>query len=322
MINLSISCNISSLYKNDMRIDNLFNGEIYKIPPVWIMRQAGRYLKEYKSIRKNFPNFMDMCLDVDAMVEVTLLPIKKFDFDAAIIFSDILIIPHALGQNVRFSPSPILDPLIDEAVLCDSFFDPLCKAIKEVRNNLDASKSLIGFAGAPLTLLKYMGCEKTKLSFIEDCVIRLLLRQIESGCNIIHIFDSHASLYSDEILISSITQVINKIRSKYTEIPIIYFAKGANHIYQKLNNITKRLGFAIDQTYSLELARKQLGNDTVLQGNICPISLENGTFEVSLKNALKCMEKTPYICGLGHGILKDTPVANVYKFLEIVRENN
>lgn len=318
-------------------------------PPVWMMRQAGRYLPEYKEVRKRYDDFMQFCFSVDDVVKVTLQPVQRFPLDAAIIFSDILVIPHVLGQRVWFEPDhgPKLanidfDRFLLKAdhVSFEQALAPIADAIAKVRASLDATKALIGFSGAPWTLLTYMISKgktadfKNVLNFardhselfsklqalLEEKVAELLCLHLSAGANVIQIFESWAMAVPVDLremyLYAPLRRIVFAIRSRYPNAPIIYYARGVSDDYVHLSDLD--IAFGVDETADIVELRKQMPH-VVLQGNLSPTKLLNGDFEGDLERILSGMQGSPYVFNLGHGINKDTPVHHVERMIEIVQ---
>ncbi|MBA4249426.1 MAG: uroporphyrinogen decarboxylase [Candidatus Puniceispirillum sp.] len=329
--------------RNTMKIiDVIRHKKTFSSPPAWMMRQAGRYLPEYKKIRAQHPDFMEFCFSIDDVVEVTLQPLQRFPIDAAIIFSDILVIPHVLGQKVWFETNhgPKLENIdlnhfIKKAADVDfkEKLDPIKLAIQKTRNKLDPQKALIGFAGAPWTILTYMISKgktldfnnvlefretnsklfKSLLDLLTQKATELLLLHIESGVNIVQIFESWASAVPshlhEEILFQPLRKIIQTIHEKKPNFPIIYYGRGINKHYNQISDIN--LVFGIDETSDMQEINKLLPQK-VLQGNLSPQTLLTGNhLESSVLDILDAMQDKPFIFNLGHGINKDTPLSHV-----------
>ena len=301
--------------------------------PIWFMRQAGRYLPEFREIRKKNPNFIKLCLNPDLVNEITLQPINRFDLDAAIIFSDILIIPYGLGQKVEFKKG--LGPI--------NFIkkvSPVYEGIKKVKNNLK-EKNLIGFAGAPWTLLLYMlNKQSPKKSFhfneinkdknlvnkllkkLEDTICLHIDKQIEAGANIIQLFDSWAGLLPKKELPNycyiPIQKIVEHIKSK--KIPVICFPKGIGENYIDFCSIVKPDCISIDYEINPKLLKEKL-NGIPIQGGLDPKILLKDKEEVkkNTENYLNIFSDYPYIFNLGHGVLPETKPEMIEYIVEIVR---
>ncbi|MCE2991803.1 MAG: uroporphyrinogen decarboxylase [Candidatus Jidaibacter sp.] len=297
--------------------------------PIWIMRQAGRYLPEYREIRSKFPSFIDFCLTPEAAAEVTLQPLKRFQLDAAIIFSDILLIPKALGMKVEFSPShgpklESINSLRDIKKITkpnEMVFDKVGQAIKLVRQELSGNfkdKTLIGFAGAPFTIASYMieggGSKefaKVKRFFIENpnefselletivkATIQYLKVQIKSGAEVIKIFDSWAGVVPNSefrnMVVKPIEKIIEGVKAEFPSIPFIVFARNAGSSLRYFKSKTNVDAYAIDQYNDLTWAFKALTKNEkapVLQGNMDNMLLAYGNKKQIIERAHKILDK-------------------------------
>ena len=318
---------------------------------VWFMRQAGRYLPEFKKIRSQNQNFIKLCLNSELSSEITLQPIKRFDLDSAIIFSDILIIPYALGQEVKFikDQGPDLSGFNIEIFLDTNkkYFseklNPVYKAIEKTRKNLDKNKSLIAFIGAPWTLLVYMiNIKKNKseinlnnlnkkninINQILERLIEFLCihiqNQVNAGADIIQIFDSWAGLLPENIIKDYCYIPNAKIVEfcKKERIPCICFPKGIKEKYEVFNEIVKPDGINLDYEIDPLWAKNKL-KDVVIQGGLDPKILLKSESEM-LKGATKYIQTfkdIPYIFNLGHGLLPETDPDRVMKLTEFYRNN-
>jgi len=317
--------------------------------PIWFMRQAGRYLPEFREIRKENPNFIKLCLDPDLINKITLQPLKRFDLDAAIIFSDILMIPYGLGQKVEFKKGfgPILEDInLDKIINTDpvDFVQkllPVYKGIEKVKSNLK-EKNLIGFAGAPWTLLLYMlNKESPKNNFdfnkinkdkylvnrllkkIEEIICLHVNKQIEAGANVIQIFDSWAGLLPKNELPNycyiPTLKVVEHIKSK--KIPIICFPKGIGENYIDFCSMVKPDCISIDYKVDPKWAKEKL-DGIPIQGGLDPkILLEDeDKIKKSTENYLNIFKDYPYIFNLGHGVLPETKPETIDYIIQTVRE--
>ena len=320
--------------------------------PIWFMRQAGRYLPEYQKIRKKNKNFINFCLNINDATKVSLQPINRFDLDAAIVFSDILLILNAAGQKVEFKEK--IGPILKNYNL-NKFYKTndkifikklknVYKILKKIRKTLPKEKSLIGFAGSPWTLLTYMinkGSPKKNIKFLENLkkkeVIKIIKRlehliyihckeQILAGADIIQLFDSWAGLIEKknlkEFCINPNKNIVNKIKKNFPNNPVICFPKGIN---QNINNFIKEVnphGISID--YDINLKNLNLNNDVVFQGGMNPKFLlgNNKRMFEEAKKYLDFFKNKPYIFNLGHGILPKTKPENVKRLVEFVRSYN
>ena len=325
---------------------------IEKIPScksIWFMRQAGRYLPEFREIRSQNQNFTELCLNSKLSSEITLQPIKRFNLDSAIIFSDILMIPYALGQDLKFTKS--LGPELSELNM-EKFLDindkefsqklnPIYKAIEITRKNLDKNKSLISFIGAPWTLLVYMlnikknkteinldklNLEKSNIEKILSKLIKFscihIQNQIKAGADVVQIFDSWASLIPNKDIKKYCFIPNTKIVEfcKKEKIPNICFPKGIKEKYEEFNQTVKPDGINIDCELDPLWVRSKLRN-VVIQGGLDPKILlkpHNEMIEGATKY-IQTFKDIPYVFNLGHGLLPDTDPDTVKKLIEFYR---
>ncbi len=322
--------------------------------PIWFMRQAGRHLPEYRDLRLRKKNFLDFCFDFDCVVESSLQPIKRYDIDCAIVFSDILVIPYLLGQEVTFKKG--IGPNLEKLNLTDLLNLEQCdrkqaklnnsyRAIKRIRFLLNKNKSLIGFCGAPWTVACYMidgnsrggfslskdSIKKSKnkinafLDKLVDVSINHLVKQYESGCDTLMIFESWAGLVDfknkQDILYKPVEKIINGLRKRMIRAPIIVFPKGlGTGIIDYIKNVNADI-LGIDYELDINWVIKNISKDIVLQGNLNPETLVRGGSKLE-KEVLKIKNSVghrKHIFNLGHGMLPETPIKNVHRFIEILR---
>ncbi len=316
--------------------------------PIWFMRQAGRYLPEFKEIRKKNLDFIKLCLTPDLVNEITLQPLKRFDLDAAIIFSDILMVPYGLGQKVEFKKGlgPILGDINLENIINTSPINfvqklkPVYKGIEKVKNNLKG-KNLIGFVGAPWTLLLYMLNKKSPknnfdfnkinkdkylinklLKKIEETICLHVDKQIEAGANIIQIFDSWAGLLPKKELPNfcyiPILKIVEHIKSK--KIPVICFPKGIGENYIDFCSTVKPDCISIDYEVDPKWIKEKL-DGTPVQGGLDPKILltDKEKIRKTTENYLNIFSDYPYIFNLGHGVLPETKPETIEYIIQIVR---
>ncbi len=316
--------------------------------PIWFMRQAGRYLPEFRNLRYNNPDFLKLCLNSDLATEITLQPIKRFNLDAAIIFSDILVVPHALGQSIEFKKQGgprCLNFNIEKFLeIKDKDFlstiEPTYKAIKKTRKNLHEDKSLIAFIGAPWTLTTYLlnlkdhiNSEnkvniknKKEMSLVLkklDKFLKLhIINQIEAGADIIQIFDSWAGLINEDDLNDFCYKPNSSIVDfcKDNKIPTICFPKGLKANYKKFINLVKPSAISIDYEIDPRWAEKNL-NNICIQGGMNPeILLKDEKIVLTeTEKFLEIFKNIPYIFNLGHGILPETNPEIVKKIVDQVK---
>ena len=315
------------------------------------MRQAGRYLPEYRNIRKHFSSFVDFCLTPDAAAEVTLQPLRRFQLDAAIIFSDILIVPHALNMNVDFQEGkgPILNQIssANQLEYDKTKFNNVYQALRQVKNTMRLEfpeRALIGFAGAPWTVACYMIEGKGSKDFSEarkfcythqkemQQIIKMLVSatseyligQIEAGADIIKIFDSWSGLLPPnlfkELVIDPTKQIVSNIKAKHPNIPIIGFPKGSGFMYLEYSKNTGVDCIALDQCVNLSWAKNNI--QQVMQGNMDNALLFGNKNDIA-QSAIKILDEfqdKSFIFNLGHGVLPNTPIDNVEYLVDVVKK--
>lgn len=314
--------------------------------PIWLMRQAGRYLPEYRALRKSFPTFLDLVLEPEAAAEVTLQPIKRFGFDAAILFADILIVPYALGQSVVFDNGIHMGPLPDVLAFDkDSFLErlsPVLSTARRVTNTLAGEKPLIGFAGGPFTVLCYMlegqsmkGFPRARqfaftqekkfqqlMDVIVEATLHYLLAQIEAGVSVIQLFESWAELVpwqkQDVWVVRPLRRLIEGIREVYPNFPIISFLRGSSSLLPTYVKESGTTAVSLDSTYDLAQAQSL---PCILQGNLDPgILLAGGNcLDDAIEHILRNCPRGRFIFNLGHGILPETPFAHVERLMMLVK---
>jgi uroporphyrinogen decarboxylase len=324
------------------------------VPPIWLMRQAGRYLPEYREIRSKTDRFLDLCFNPKLAAEVTLQPIRRFGFDAAILFSDILVVPYALGQRVSFEEGggPKLDALsepaslqrlqreIDHAVLT-----PVYETIARVKQELSADVALIGFCGAPWTVATYMiaGCGTADQALARQFAYRhpgafarlidllveasaaYLIRQFEAGVDAVQIFDTWAGILPDgefqRWCVEPCTRIIAAVRGRIANAKIIGFPRGAGtKLTQYIAGVpTDAVG--LDWMVDLTFARDEIQTQRPVQGNLDPLVLLIGgePLDRAIDAILKALAQRPFIFNLGHGVLPETPIAHVERLVARVR---
>ncbi len=326
------------------------NGESLNVPPVWLMRQAGRYLPEYMAVRAN-NDFIKVCLTPDLACEVTLQPIRRFGFDAAILFSDILIpaIPFGTGLHFDKGHGPIIDRPVRECKDVEALrdFDPreelseVLSAIKMIRQELPDDKALIGFAGAPFTLACYMieggkpdPFRRTKQMMYSDpqafallldkiaaMTVRYMRAMIESGADAIQLFDTWGGILTDEEYRAVNLPVLQRVFAELSslDVPLTYFVLNSMHLDSSANVGASVYG--MDWRMSFEKACACFGTDVTLQGNLDPVLLltDEQTIRNRTREILTEAGNTPLIFNLGHGILPDTPIHHVEILLDEIR---
>ena len=317
---------------------------------IWFMRQAGRYLPEFRKIRSQNQNFINLCLNSELSSEITLQPIKRFNLDSAIIFSDILMVPYALNQKVEFikDQGPVLEEfnfkkfINNDKISFTQNLHPVYKAIQKTREKLDKKKSLIGFIGAPWTLLIYMlKAKENKKDFnykkikTKEFEVNLILdklheylcthieNQVNAGADVIQIFDSWAGLIPQKDLPNYCyipnLKIVDYCKKK--KIPVICFPKGINKNYKEFNNVVKPDGISLDYDVDPNWVKQNLSN-VVFQGGLNPKLLLSNKKEILniSKKYLDIFKDVPYIFNLGHGLLPETDPDMVNKLVEFYRE--
>jgi len=322
--------------------------------PVWLMRQAGRYLPEYQAARKRAGSFWTMCMTPELSVEVTLQPLARFDLDAAILFSDILVIPFALGQDVRFEDGigPVLGKFPGEAQLVRDpetwrvKLAPVYEALSLTRSRLPQEKTLLGFAGAPWTLAAYMiegkGSPDQKaaklfgyrepekfavlLDILTDTVAAHLNAQIEAGADAVQLFDSWASGLPYDLFeaycVKPAKKIVSLVRAKHPNAKIIGFPRATTlKGYETYAGETGINAVSLDTAVPMEWAAKHLGGKIALQGNLDPHALIAGgaVLDSAVDRILDATRKLPFIFNLGHGVLPETPPDNVARMVARVK---
>jgi uroporphyrinogen decarboxylase len=331
-------------------------GERSAVPPIWLMRQAGRYLPEYRAIREKTNNFLDLCFNSKLAAEVTLQPIRRFGFDAAILFSDILVVPHALGQRVTFEAGegPQLDALkepvaierlrseIDHAKLA-----PVYETIARVKPELPASTALLGFCGAPWTVATYMvaGCGTPDQSparlfayrhpkafaqlidILIEASASYLVRQFAAGVDAVQIFDTWAGvLPADEFrkwCIEPTARIVASVREQFPAARMIGFPRGAGTELQRYLDAVPVDAVGLDWMTELNFARDYIQPLRTIQGNLDPLVLLAGgaALDRATDAILETFGRHPFIFNLGHGILPETPIAHVERLIARVRSH-
>ena len=333
---------------------DVFHGKMSASPPLWFMRQAGRYLPEYREIREKQKTFLDLCYTPELAAQITLQPINRFDLDAAILFSDILVIPHGLGQPLSFEKGggPQLDPLNLSSFEKELSFEkllskvsPVYEAIRLIRSQLSSSKALLGFSGAPWTLALYMlegegsrDFPKAKsqafrheelfssfLDFLSTAIAFHLIEQVKAGASALQIFDSWTGCcpasHFQKWIVKPTQKIISTVRETYPQIPIVGFPKGAGVNLLEYGAQSGVSGLSLDSSTPLPWAVKNLPQDLILQGNLDPLLLVAGGESLKRRiHSIHCeMKERPYIFNLGHGIVPQTPIQNVEDCVNWVR---
>jgi uroporphyrinogen decarboxylase len=327
-------------------------GKVTEKRPIWLMRQAGRYLPEYRALRAEKGGFLELVYDSNAATEITMQPIRRFGFDGAILFSDILIVPHALGQDLQFlaGEGPHLSPrLVDVALetleAAPHHFDPIYETVRLCRQQLPADVTMLGFAGSPWTVATYMvSGEGSKdhhvaramayrdpeafgaiIDAIVESSISYLSGQIAAGAEAVQLFDSWSGSLSpqqfERWVVEPTTRIVNAVRKLHPETPIIGFPKGAGGKLPAYARETGVDAVGIDETVDPHWIHRELPADMPVQGNLDPLLLISGGDELDMaaREVLAAFEGRPHVFNLGHGIDKSTPIAHVERLLDVVR---
>jgi len=337
----------------DKLVLRVISGEKVTQKPIWLMRQAGRYLPEYRALRADKGGFLELAYDSDAAAEITLQPIRRFGFDAAILFSDILVIPHALGQDLRFEAGegPRLSPPLLDAALhgLEAFPDrlaPIFRTVEKVKQQLPPETTFLGFAGSPWTVATYMVAgqgsrdqgEARQLAYrdpvafgalidvLVDATVDYLSGQIAAGVDAVQLFDSWAGSLSpaqfERWVIAPTAVLVAALKARHPEVKVIGFPKGAGAKLASYAAATHIDVLGLDETVDPDWAASTLPTDLPLQGNLDPLALLAGgeALEKAVARILSAFDGRPHIFNLGHGILPETPIAHVEHLLRLVRQ--
>ena len=342
-----------STLQADKPLLSVLRGQRWEPVPLWLMRQAGRYLPEYRQLRQEKGSFLDLVYDADAAAEITLQPLERFPgLDAAIIFSDILIVPFAIGQNLTFitgegprlTPA-LVDSSLDELTPFLARLEPIYETIRKVRQRMARTKTLIGFAGAPWTVATYMVAgegsrdqsDARRLAYadpgrfgeivrrIEQVTIEYLSGQIEAGAEAVQLFDSWAGTLSPHLfeqwVIAPCARITAALRERFPEVPVIGFPRGAGGKLPAYSRETGVSAIALDETVDPVWAAKALPSKLPLQGNLDPLALLSGgeSLTNAVRRILDALADRPHIFNLGHGIRQETPIAHVEQLIALVK---
>jgi uroporphyrinogen decarboxylase len=330
-------------------------GEAAVRPPVWLMRQAGRYLPEYRKVRGEVASFLDLCYTPDLAVEVTLQPIRRYGLDAAIIFSDILVVPDALGQNVAFreGEGPVLEPIRSDDQVArlvsgaiHDRLEPVYETVRRVSRALPPETALIGFAGAPWTVATYMVEGGTSRTFhnvqlwayrdpvgfarLIDCLVgattEYLSAQVAAGAEIVQLFDSWAGVLPEDgfkrWVVEPTARIVTALRRRHPGVPIIGFPRGAGLLYREYFAATGVTAIGLDTTVPLSVARNTLQKLGPVQGNLDPLLLVAGgePMLAAARAITAALAQGPFVFNLGHGIVPETPPEHVAALVAALRD--
>ena len=333
----------------------VLSGDTLSPPPLWLMRQAGRYLPEYRALRKKAGGFLDFCFTPELAVEATLQPIRRYGFDAAILFSDILVVPHALGQKVWFeegrgprlealSDSADLDRLDGEALAAE--LRPVYVALEGLGRCLPPETTLIGFAGGPWTVATYMLEGGSSRDFVKarhwmadrprdfarlmdllvNATVDHLTAQAAAGAEVLQIFDSWAGALSLDDMrrwsLEPLSEIVRRLGAAHPEVPVILFPRAAGEVYRDFARDSGAAGVSLDPSVPLSWAREELQTRVAVQGNLDPQTLVAGgtRLDDEVRRILDALGQGPFIFNLGHGIVPETPLQNVARLVRIIRE--
>jgi uroporphyrinogen decarboxylase len=330
----------------------VLRGEKREKPPVWLMRQAGRYLPEYRALRADKGGFLALVYDSDAAAEITLQPIRRFGFDGAILFSDILIVPFALGQDLAFEAGegPRLSPPLTDAALgalqaVPERLEPIYRTVEKVKASLPPETTFLGFAGSPWTVATYMVAGRGSkeqaearryayrdpaafseiIASVADMTVDYLSGQVAAGVEAVQLFDSWAGSLSpaqfEQWVIAPNARIVSAFKARHPDVPVIGFPKGAGG---KLGAYARETGvdaIGLDETVDPLWAAAELPKSLPVQGNLDPLALIAGgeALESAALRILSAFEDRPHVFNLGHGILPDTPIEHVEQLLRLVR---
>ena len=325
-------------------------GETLPRPPIWFMRQAGRYLPEYRALRATAPDFIAFCLDPEKACEATLQPMRRLPFDASIVFADILLIPRALGQEVWFETGegprlgelPPVESMADKVADAPKALGNVGETLSRVRAALEPSRALIGFAGAPWTVLTYMiegrSSDRSRartmayaepekvdalLKVLVDATAGYLVMQAHAGAQALQLFESWAEGLSEtlfkRLVIAPHQEIVRQVRAAGVTAPIIGFPRGAGALLERYAAEVETQGIALDTQAPMAFGRK-IQQTRTIQGALDPLALRAGgpALDQEVETLLEQWGQGPYIFNLGHGILPDTPIAHVERVLSRV----
>lgn len=334
------------------KLVEVLDGAHFDVPPVWLMRQAGRYLPEYRETRKRAGSFLDLCYTPEHAIEVTLQPIRRFGFDAAILFSDILVIPDALGRQVRFEEGrgPILQPIGSDEIYGLSgdgalkHLGPVIETVEGLRSALPRETTLLGFCGAPWTVATYMiaghgtpdqaparlfsyrhpEAFERLLELLADVSAEYLVAQLRAGADAVQIFDSWAGVLGeadfDRWCVKPVARIVERVREEVPGARIIGFPKGAGTLYRDYRRKTGVTALGLDWAVPLSFAA-ELQKEGAVQGNLDPMRVVAGgrALDEGVDAILEALRDGPFVFNLGHGITPEAPVAHVERLLKRIR---
>ncbi len=338
----------------EKRLLRSLRGETQDVPPIWLMRQAGRYLPEYRATRAEAGEFLDLCFTPDFAVEVTLQPIRRYGFDAAILFSDILVVPFGLGQKVWFEGGvgPRLESLSSAAELTRLVpgemverLAPVYETVRRLRRELPAETALIGFAGGPWTVASYMiegGSSRDfarakawaygdstgfarLIDLLTEATVAHLRAQADAGAEVLQVFESWAGVWPEKGFrrwcLEPLSRIVAALRQSHPEIPVVVFPRGAGILYSAVVETSGAAAVGLDTTVPLDWARNELQSRLAVQGNLDPLLLVAGgpAMAEGVDEILAALAGGPFVFNLGHGVVPETPPDHVAELVELVR---
>ncbi|MGF1453986.1 MAG: uroporphyrinogen decarboxylase [Alphaproteobacteria bacterium] len=338
----------------EKRLLKVLKGEAVDRPPVWFMRQAGRYLPEYRETRAKAGSFLNLCYDPELATEVTHQPLRRYDFDAAILFADILLVPHALGQHLEFveGEGPKLDPIETAEQLAalkpdriHDHLDPVYETVRRLASTLPPHVTLIGFAGAPWTVASYMvggkgsigldgvrrwiygnrGLFDSLMDMLVDVTAAYLSAQVKAGAQVLQVFDSWAGGLPPEGFedwcVRPMHKLVTRLKETHPDVPIIGFPRASGALYEHFVKAVPVDGVSLDTGVPLDYARDVLKPHTVVQGNLDPMVLVAGgeALDTHVRARLDALGPDRYIFNLGHGIVPQTPPEHVARVLSVLQ---
>ncbi|MFK5978198.1 MAG: uroporphyrinogen decarboxylase [Rhizobiaceae bacterium] len=341
---------------NGRKVLEVLEGKKFERPPIWLMRQAGRYLPEYRKVRKKAGSFLEVCYNPELAIEVSMQPIRRFGFDASILFSDILVIPDALGREVRFveGEGPRLEPISSEEIysLAEAYdvekalehLNPVLSTVEGLRGELPTETTLLGFCGAPWTVATYMIAGRGTpdqaparlfsfsnpdafdklLRLLSDVSADYLIAQLRKGADAVQIFDSWAGVLGEADFerwcVGPVERIVNRVRAEIPNAKIIGFPKGAAGLYESYRQKTGVDALSLDWTITRKFGR-MLQKDGAVQGNLDPMRVVAGgdALDRGVDDVLEAFGDGPHIFNLGHGITPQAPLGNVERLVKRVR---
>ena len=343
---------ISTKTPDDPPLLAVLKGDRRDPPPVWLMRQAGRYLPEYRALREAKGGFLELVYDSDAAAEITLQPIRRFGMDGAILFSDILIVPHAMGQGLRFGPGegPQLSPALVDGVFAalepqPQYLAKIYETVAKVRAQLSPQTTMLGFAGSPWTVATYMVAghgskdqgEARRLAYADPSAFQQLIDrivavtvdylsgQIDAGAQAVQLFDSWAGSLSpaqfERWVVAPTADIVGRLMVRHGDVPIIGFPKGAGAKLAAYAAETGVDAIGLDETIDPAWADAMLPPGMPVQGNLDPLALIAGgdALKSAVNRIRAAFDTRPHVFNLGHGILPDAPIAHVEQLMTMLR---